>query len=112
MKVFAGLLILLFLSTQANAQCLTKSEARAKWPKRHLYWHTEHHCWDATPGGRWRYQQVLARSKSPVTPTAPAPLPKPVKKKVWKEEELPECCWPDLKELMEGLKAHSKGEPK
>jgi hypothetical protein len=30
--------------------CLTKEQARAKWPKEWLYWHTAHHCWDNVRG--------------------------------------------------------------
>lgn len=26
--------------------CLTKEQARAKWPREYLYWHTAQHCWD------------------------------------------------------------------
>jgi len=32
------------------APCLTKEQARAKWPKEWLYWHTSHHCWDNVRG--------------------------------------------------------------
>jgi hypothetical protein len=26
--------------------CMTQSEARAKFPKAHLYWHASEHCWN------------------------------------------------------------------
>jgi hypothetical protein len=29
---------------------MTESEARAKFPKAHLYWHRNEHCWDDRPG--------------------------------------------------------------
>jgi hypothetical protein len=35
-------------SNGAEAGCLSKSEARKLWPRAHLYWHTEAHCWDAS----------------------------------------------------------------
>jgi hypothetical protein len=37
-------------AADANPPCLSKEQARAKWPKEWLYWHTAHHCWDATRG--------------------------------------------------------------
>src|SRR6187399_2885104 len=29
--------------------CLSKAEARAKYPKQIIYWHTINHCWDNVP---------------------------------------------------------------
>jgi hypothetical protein len=48
-------LIATIAAKPANATdptCLTKAEARQKFPKAHLYWHTQHRCWDATPTSR------------------------------------------------------------
>src|SRR5215472_17303115 len=33
-----------------SSTCMTESEARAKFPKAHLYWHRSEHCWDDNPG--------------------------------------------------------------
>lgn len=33
-----------------SALCLTKSEARQLWPKRHLYWYSKDHCWSNRRG--------------------------------------------------------------
>ena len=33
-----------------NTHCLTKEQARTKWPKELIYWHTAHHCWDNVQG--------------------------------------------------------------
>ena len=30
--------------------CLTKEQARAKWPKEWIYWHGMNHCWDNVRG--------------------------------------------------------------
>jgi hypothetical protein len=30
----------------ASPSCMTKHEARARYPTTWLYWHTERHCWD------------------------------------------------------------------
>jgi hypothetical protein len=38
------------MAADNNPPCLTKEQARAKWPKEYIYWHTAHHCWDATRG--------------------------------------------------------------
>lgn len=32
------------------ARCLTKEQARAKWPKEWIYWHGSNHCWDNVRG--------------------------------------------------------------
>lgn len=38
----------------ASPDCMTQSEARAKFPKEHLWWHGPKRCWDATPPSRRR----------------------------------------------------------
>lgn len=42
--------------------CLTKEQARAKWPGQWLYWHTAQRCWDNQRGGR----QVYSVSRNPL----------------------------------------------
>ena len=32
-----------------SSACMTESEARAKLPESHLYWHGSEHCWDGSP---------------------------------------------------------------
>jgi len=34
----------------ASPSCMTITEARAAFPKKHLYWHGPNRCWDANPG--------------------------------------------------------------
>lgn len=41
----------------ASPSCMTQSEARAKFPKSHLWWHGSERCWDATPPNRHRLAQ-------------------------------------------------------
>ena len=51
--------------------CLTKAEARQKFPKAHLYWHTQHRCWDATPtwrANRKQYKRHLTVGQASETP--------------------------------------------
>jgi hypothetical protein len=38
------------MAADNNPPCLTKEQARAKWPKDWLFWHGSNHCWDATRG--------------------------------------------------------------
>ena len=45
--------------------CLTKQAARAKYPGKYLYWHTEHHCWDASPGRGRHYPTPVPAPKKP-----------------------------------------------
>jgi hypothetical protein len=51
---------LLFGAVNATAgdidqPCLTKDQARAKWPTSYLYWHTANRCWDNRKGGGATY---------------------------------------------------------
>ena len=58
-----GVAIALASSTPAlsSPSCMTQSEARAKFPKEHLWWHGSGHCWDATPPSRQRLAQRIKR---------------------------------------------------
>jgi hypothetical protein len=38
------------MAADNNPPCLTKEQARAKWPNDWLYWHGVHHCWNNTQG--------------------------------------------------------------
>lgn len=33
-------------AADTNPPCLTKEQARAKWPKEYIYWHGANRCWD------------------------------------------------------------------
>jgi cell division protein FtsN len=58
-----GVAIALASSTPAlsSPSCMTQSEARAKFPKEHLWWRGANHCWDATPPSRQRLAQRIKR---------------------------------------------------
>jgi hypothetical protein len=58
-----GVAIALASSTPAlsSPSCMTQSEARAKFPKEHLWWRGAGHCWDATPPSRQRLAQRIKR---------------------------------------------------
>jgi hypothetical protein len=58
-----GVAIALASSTPAlsSPSCMTQSEARAKFPKEHLWWRGPNHCWDATPPSRQRLAQRIKR---------------------------------------------------
>jgi hypothetical protein len=48
----ASLLVWLIFSGAAKGadiDCLSKAEARAKFPNQVIYWHTANHCWDNVP---------------------------------------------------------------
>ena len=61
--LLASLAIMLVFAASASPSCLTKKEARAKWPGAHLYWHTERHCWDNHRGGKRYRDPVFGSSK-------------------------------------------------
>ena len=46
-----------FSPSLASPSCMTQSEARAKFPREHLWWHGPNRCWDATPPSRARLAQ-------------------------------------------------------
>lgn len=47
-----GILLIAAITAGAAPACMTQAQARAKFPKAHLYWHTLHHCWDNQPRQR------------------------------------------------------------
>lgn len=49
-KSVLALLLATMSYSYASPSCLTKEEARAKYPGQHLWWHTLAHCWDDQPG--------------------------------------------------------------
>lgn len=90
-------LIIFSSPAPGSPYCMTKEEARAKWPKEHLYWHTENRCWDATRG--WTAsRRALAQVKGP---TSPAPVvrrymyPLDANGNIDRKFE-DHCCWPDI----------------
>jgi len=42
---------------------MTQNEARAKFPKEHLWWHGPNRCWDATPSRRYFAQRIKKEPK-------------------------------------------------
>ena len=58
---------LLFASSPARSSpsCMTQSEARAKFPTSHLWWHGPNHCWDATPSRTQLSKRIRARETKP-----------------------------------------------
>jgi hypothetical protein len=41
--------LLIAPAVQASPECMTKQEARAKWPAKPIYWHGSSRCWDDQP---------------------------------------------------------------
>jgi hypothetical protein len=63
---------------------MTQSEARAKFPKEHLWWHGPNRCWDATPPSRRRLaERSKAREQRPVQVDAQATQEARDEKKGW-----------------------------
>lgn len=76
------LLIVWFAQAPASPSCMTKSEARHRWPTTHIWWHGRGHCWDNRRGGsiRYRYRdpvfsKVQAAAAVPVVPAVPSVPP-------------------------------------
>ena len=53
----AAAIAMLAPSIAVAAPCYTHSEARAKWPDQHIFWHTENRCWDTSPRGARHYDE-------------------------------------------------------
>ncbi len=69
---FIGWLVLALLlgagaaqSARATPQCMTMAEARAAFPRAHIYWHTPKHCWDDSPKRR-EVQPAAEKAAEPV----------------------------------------------
>jgi hypothetical protein len=61
-----------------SSACMTESEARAKFPKAHLYWHGSEHCWDDSPGyGSRALAAVPVHSSRPALAPVPASSAQP-----------------------------------
>src|SRR5262245_8802343 len=52
----------------ASPSCMTQSEARAKFPTQHLWWHGPNRCWDATPGRTQLSKRARTREAKPAEP--------------------------------------------
>jgi hypothetical protein len=52
---------------------MTQSEARAKFPTSHLWWHGPNRCWDATPGRTQLSKRARTRETKPAEPEEQAP---------------------------------------
>jgi len=74
----------------ASPSCMTQSEARAKFPAAHLWWHGSNRCWDATPSRTQLSKRINARETrqaSPeVSPGREAPQEKPAPGKTMPEK--------------------------
>jgi hypothetical protein len=86
MGIIVGALILLIASTAHGGVCLSKSEARKLWPKKHLYWYSSEHCWSDRRGPP-RGIKIEPIHQDPIFPKQsmaqatepdPAPLPAPL----------------------------------
>ena len=82
------------MAADNDRPCLTKEQARAKWPKDWLYWHTANRCWDNQKVGsvnRAHYRTVAGPTrKATVTPDE---IDK-TQYQMEAEKRLATCCWP------------------
>lgn len=66
------LAIMLIMATRvyASEACMTKAEARSKWPTAHLYWHTAEKCWNnqAHRGGHYGKRNPEEAKPHPAPP--------------------------------------------
>lgn len=71
------LIALAITTTAASAGCLTHREARGHYGTVWLYWHTERHCWDSTPGHHRhraaRHEHHRRHHEAETKKTAPRP---------------------------------------
>ena len=53
------------LAADNTPPCLSREQAKAKYPGAHLYWHTINRCWDNIPVGR---SKTVIRAAPPIRP--------------------------------------------
>lgn len=87
-----AILALLLLPSQAMAAdntppCLSREQAKAKYPGAHLYWHTINRCWDNIP---------VTRGRRVYAPPIRLPIEKPVIEPPEPEPHRSSIFYPDL----------------
>jgi hypothetical protein len=71
---------------QASPECMTKQEARAKWPTKPIYWHGSSRCWNNQPLSSRRSTTPPANASDSATKAlafVSTPLPKATKTEVF-----------------------------
>jgi hypothetical protein len=66
-------------AVQASPECMTKQEARAKWPMKPIYWHGSSRCWNDQPLSSRRSTTPPANTSDSATKAlafVSTPLPK------------------------------------
>ena len=87
----AALLVIAFSliapDVQASPECMTKQEARAKWPTKPIYWHGSSRCWNDQPLSSRRSTTPSANTSDSVKKALAfdlsAPRPKATKTEVF-----------------------------
>ena len=87
----AALLVIAFSliapDVQASPECMTKQEARAKWPAKPIYWHGSSRCWNDQPLSSHRSTAPPAKTSDSVNKALAfdlsAPRPKATKTEVF-----------------------------
>ena len=78
---------LIALDVQASPECMTKQEARAKWPTKPIYWHGSSRCWNDQPLSSRRSTTPSANTSDSVKKALAfdlsAPRPKATKTEVF-----------------------------
>jgi hypothetical protein len=72
-------------AVQASPECMTKQEARAKWPMKPIYWHGSSRCWNDQPLSSRRSTTPPANTSDSATKAlafVSTPLPKATKTEV------------------------------
>jgi hypothetical protein len=73
-------------AVQASPECMTKQEARAKWPTKPIYWHGSSRCWNDQPLGSRRLTAPPEKTSDNVNKAlafVSAPRPKAAKTEVF-----------------------------
>lgn len=47
--LFIAIWVIVDVAFGADVDCMSKDQARARYPKQVIYWHTAHRCWDNIP---------------------------------------------------------------
>ena len=71
-------LVAMTSAASASPGCMSKREARAAFPTRHIYWHGEDHCWDTHPARQARHHRHRAEPEREVRQVPPVPRERPL----------------------------------
>jgi hypothetical protein len=76
--LFVAIWAMMSAAFGADVDCLSKDQARARYPKQVIYWHTANRCWDNIPARGHTKMQLQDANGNRLSRSEPRPTAKPV----------------------------------